>query len=99
MASQRSRSCLKAKFTRKMKTDIRRLVVFFCLFSCAFALLTTATKGQESAAQHPQFVYIEVSGSEIIANVIKSGLLKRLREFKDVVIAPTIGEADNVFFF
>jgi hypothetical protein len=86
-----------------MKTETRRLIVFSYLLICGFSLLATTTKGQSPSTPSdtdtfPEFLYIDVRAPSLIKNVIKSGLLKRLREFKGVQIMPTIDSAFDIFY-
>jgi hypothetical protein len=81
----------------KMKTDAPRFNVLFRLFSFVFALLARAAKRHASKAL-PEGVYIQVDAPEMIENLVKSRLLKRLRGFQDVKIATTIDNAEDGIF-
>lgn len=86
-----------------MKIKSRSFIASLGLFSASFGFIVPVTDGKSPAVQSEvdtpfQRLYVGVSAPDAIASVIKNGLLKRLREFRDVVIKPTIDEAFDVFF-
>jgi hypothetical protein len=86
-----------------MKIKSRSFIASLGLFSASFGFIVPVTDGKSPAVQSEvdtpfQWLYVGVSAPDAIASVIKNGLLKRLREFRDVVIKPTMDEASDVFF-
>jgi hypothetical protein len=57
--------------------------------------LAVSAVASETTTQHVQRVYVNVTSSD---SIIESGLLKRLREFKDVQIQAKIEDAEDDFY-
>jgi hypothetical protein len=82
-----------------MRFSVQCLVVTLWLLNIAPALSGTAASGPSATPfVLVQKLYVSVSAPSTIENVIKSGLLKRLRQFNDVEIEEDIGSADKAVY-
>jgi hypothetical protein len=83
-----------------MRFSVQCFITGFWLLKIAPALSGTLTPGASATPtkQDVQKLYISVGAPTSIENVIKSGLLSRLRQFNDVEIEEEIGSADYANF-
>jgi hypothetical protein len=83
-----------------MRFSVQCLVVGLWMLNIAPVLSGTPAPGTSATPSKLdiQKLYVIVFAPETIENVLKSGLLKRLRQFNDVEIEEDIESADQAFF-
>jgi hypothetical protein len=83
-----------------MRFSVQCLVVGLWMLDIAPVLSGTPAPGTSATPSKVdiQKLYVSVIAPATIENVLKSGLLKRLRQFNDVEIEEEIESADQAFF-